>query len=277
MQATIKPFQIVSSKDYLSIRLSGFCDPSNLKEFLQEMKPYIEATLPDIIVNCEQLLFISSDWIRQLLKVQVILKQYDKSMRLILVNSKLMQIFREEGVDKAFKFCSNLKAAMVDLGLIKEKVLDTNFVNPFLDATLRVLKIQAGIDANAGKIYLKKTDEKLLGDISGVIGIVSESFNGSVVISFPEKTFLAVMSGMLGEVYTEVNKDILDGAGEITNMIFGQAKVVLNDLGYGIKTAIPTVISGKDHSMSGITNGTTVVVPFQSTVGEFFAEICLSG
>lgn len=105
---------------------------------------------------------------------------------------------------------------------------------------------------------------------------MSESFTGSVIISFPEKTFLAVMGGMLGETFTSINKDILDGAGEITNMIFGQAKIVLNDQGYGIKSALPSVISGREHSLNTITKGPIVVVPFKSAVGEFFVEICLS-
>lgn len=275
MEAMIKPYQIVTGDKYLTLRLSGFCDPTNLKDFLLEFKPHAESLMQDIVVNCEKLLFISSDWIRQLLKIQVILKQVDKSMRLILVNTKLMQLFKAEGVDQAFRFCGSLKDALIDLGLLKKKVLDTNFVNPFLAATLHVLKVQAGIEAIAQKIYLKE-EEKMLGDISGVIGIVSDSFNGSVVISFPEKTFLAVMSGMLGENYTEVSQEIIDGAGEITNMIFGQAKIVLNDQGYGIKTALPSVVTGKDHHLHGVTKGPVVIVPFTSGVGNFFVEICIS-
>lgn len=158
-----------------------------------------------------------------------------------------------------------------------KKALDTDFVNPFLDATLHVLKVQASVTAEAQKITIKKPDQPFTGDISGIIGIVSETFNGSVVISFPEQTFLKVMSSMIGETYTEITKEITDGAGEITNMIFGQAKIVLNDKGYGIKTAIPSVVSGKNHSMQALTNGPVVVVPFNSSAGPFFIEICLSG
>lgn len=154
--------------------------------------------------------------------------------------------------------------------------LDTEFINPFLTATLQVLKIQASITAEATKIYLKKPGEKLLGDISGVIGIVSTNFNGSVIISFPKETFLNVMSGMLGEIYTELTQDILDGAGEITNMIFGQAKVSLNEKGYGVQMALPSVIFGKDHSMLSSTQGPIIVVPFSSSAGNFFVEISLS-
>lgn len=276
MVDAVKPFQIAKGDKYLTIHLNGFCDPSNLKMFLIELKPFIEGTVSDIIVNCEQLLYISGDWIRQLLKMQVILKQAEKSMRFILVNTKLMQMFKTEGVDKAFKFCMNLKEALTDLGLSKRKILDTNFVNPFLTATIHVLKVQANIEAKAGQIYLKDSKDHLLGDISGVIGIISETFNGSVVISFPEKTFLGVMSGMLGEEFTSISQDILDGAGEITNMIFGQAKIVLNDQGYGIKTALPSVVSGKDHTLQSVTKGTVVVVPFTSEIGNFFVEICIS-
>lgn len=155
-------------------------------------------------------------------------------------------------------------------------MIDINFVNPFLAATLNVLKIQASIEATPGKVYLKKNDEALKGDVSGVIGIVSDTFNGSVVISFPEKTFLKVMSGMLGEEYTELSKDILDGAGEITNMIFGMAKVTLNERGYGIKIALPQVISGKGHSLSAMSKGPTVIIPFSSSAGDFFVEVSLS-
>lgn len=155
-------------------------------------------------------------------------------------------------------------------------MIDINFVNPFLAATLNVLKIQASIEATPGKVYLKGEDDVMSGDISGVIGIVSETFKGSVVISFPEETFLKVMSSMLGEEIKTLNRDILDGAGEITNMIFGQAKITLNERGYGIKIALPTVISGKGHRLSALSKGPTMVVPFTSQAGNFFVEISLS-
>lgn len=272
----IKPYLIVAEKDFVMVRLSGFCENNSLKLFLEEIKPMIEEMVSHLVVNCETLQDITPDWIRSLLRIQSTIKKENKSIRLILVNNKLMQLFKKEGVDTAFKFSNTLKEALVDIGLVKEKMLDTNFVNPFLTATLHVLEVQASVKAVAGKIYLKKSTDLCVGDVSGIIGIVSDSFNGSVVISFPEETFLKVMSGMLGEEYKELSKDLLDGAGEITNMIFGQAKIVLNDQGYGIKTALPSVVSGKNHSLTAVTKGPVVVVPFSSTAGDFAVEICLS-
>jgi len=155
-------------------------------------------------------------------------------------------------------------------------MLNTDFIHPFLNATVHILNVQANLSAEPGKAFLKKTNDRLVGDVSGIIGVVSDKFNGSVIISFPEATFLKVMSNMLGENFTELTPEIVDGAGEILNMIFGQAKIVLNEKGYGIKTAIPSVVTGRHLSVSTMTKGPVVVVPFSSGAGEFFVEICLN-
>ncbi len=153
--------------------------------------------------------------------------------------------------------------------------MDIEFVDQFITATIHVLKVQANVEASAGKIALKKMGVINSGDISGIIGVVSDSLNGSVIISFPEDTFLAIMSNMLGEVYTSLNEDIVDGAGELTNIIFGQAKITLNEKGYGIRAAIPSVVKGKNHELLSQTKGPVVVVPFESSAGPFVVEICI--
>lgn len=271
-----KNYQIIPGNGYLTVRLLGILEAGNLGNFDADVQKQLNDPFPHVIVNCEHLTSLSKEWVRSLLKIQLFLKQFNTEMRLIRVGSQLMNALKREGVDTAFKYSEGLRQSLSELGLVSKKALDTDFINPFLTATLRVLKVQAGIDAKAGKIYLKNERDHFVGDVSGVIGIVSESFNGSVVISFPEETFLNVMSDMLGEEFTELNKEILDGAGEITNMIFGQAKISLNEKGYGIKTAIPSVVSGKDHSLNALTKGPIVVVPFESSAGKFFVEICLS-
>lgn len=154
--------------------------------------------------------------------------------------------------------------------------LDVNFINPFLEATLNVLKVQASTVANPKPIFRKDEAHDKLGDVSGVIGLVSPTFSGTVVISFPESTFLGLMSRMLGETFTTITPEIKDGAGELMNMIFGQAKIVLNQKGYKIQTALPSVVSGKDHSIQNLSPGPVVVVPFETDIGPLYVKICLS-
>lgn len=229
-----------------------------------------------VIVDCDSVGIIPREWLRTLLRVHLNAKKENKFLKLISVSSSLLSYLKKEGLDTTFRFAKDLKEAMNETGLLPKRTLDTDFINPFLAATINTLKVQAQIKTEAGQVYVKKPQEFIQGDISGVIGIVSDSFNGSVVITFPEKVFLKIISNMLGEEYTKIDNDIVDGAGELTNMIFGQAKVTLNEKGYGIKTAIPSVVTGKDHTLSGLTKGPIVIVPFTTEFGPFFVEICLS-
>lgn len=269
-------FSITPSSDYLTISVRGECDSSNISEFTDQINVHLNQSVPNVIVNCEHLFVMTVDWFRALAQVQMKLRSFKKEMRFIHLKNPIMNNLKANGMEGAFKYSPNLKEALKAFGLAPRKVLDTEFINPFLDATLRVLDVQAGINAVAGQIFLKKEQDRFIGDVSGVIGIVSDNFTGSVVISFPEKTFLKIMSAMLSEECTEVNKDIIDGAGEITNMIFGQAKIILNEKGYGIKTAIPSVVTGKDHTLSQYSQSPVVVIPFKSNAGDFFVEICIT-
>ena len=270
------PFSFIKADGYVTLRLVGSLDDDQIKLYESGLALYLVDPCPHFIVNCEHLSFLSKGWIRALLKLKADLKNYNKELRLILIKTPIVNQLKKEGIDTSFKYAAGLREALVELGLVTKKMLDTDFINPFLNATLNVLKVQAGVEAKAGKIFLKSEEQKSIGDISGVIGLVSDSFNGSVNITFPEKVFLQIVSGMLGEEHTEMSQDIVDAAGEITNMIFGQAKVILNEKGYGIKTAIPSFVSGKNHSLEALTKGPIVVVPFESSKGDFFVEICLS-
>lgn len=270
-----KSFSIERFEGYTVIKLEGVLDFGHCKLF-EEQVDVISSGDAHVLVDCETHTQLPKDWLRALLRLQVNLKKENKFLKLIHVNLALMNYIKKEGIDTTFKTAKDLRDALQDVGLAPKRTLDTEFINPFLDATMHVLKVQASTECKPGKVHVKKPGDQGVGDVSGVIGIVSESFNGSVVISFPERTFLKIMSSMLGEEYTKLDKEIIDGAGELTNMIFGQAKIVLNSKGYGIKTAIPSVVTGKNHTLSAQTKGPVVVVPFESHAGNFFVEICLS-
>lgn len=271
------PFQIIKGEGYTTVKLQGYLEPETAKILETEVPNLIAQPFQHLVFNCDNLSGISKPWIRSLLTLTREIKKINKDIRFILVSTDVNALFKAEGVDQVFKICLNLRDALVQFGLVTKKTLDTDFINPFLNATIQVLKIQTMTQSKPGKIFVKTEKDKFSGDISGIIGLVSESFNGSVVISFPEATFLKIISRMLGENYQTLTKEIADGAGELTNIIFGQAKVILNEKGYGIKTALPSVVTGKEHSVVALTKGPIVVVPFETDVGPFFVEICLSG
>jgi len=150
--------------------------------------------------------------------------------------------------------------------------MDANLINPFIEATLHVLETMASTKAEAGKPYLKK-DQVARGDVSGVIGMTGET-RGTISISFSEASILPIVSNMLGEEMKEMNEEIKDAVGEVTNMISGQARKRLDEQGRSLKAAIPTVIMGKDHSITHMTTYPIIAIPFSTDNGEFTIEVC---
>ncbi len=150
--------------------------------------------------------------------------------------------------------------------------MDTRLVNPFIDATMHVLQTMASIKAEAGKPYLKK-DPVATGDVSGIIGLTGET-RGTISVSFTEKCILTIVSKMFGEEMKELNEEVQDAVGEISNMISGQARRKLEELGRSLKAAIPTVIMGKNHSITHITTHPIIAIPFSTDNGGFTIEVC---
>ena len=151
--------------------------------------------------------------------------------------------------------------------------MDVRFINPFLEATIDVLKTMAFVEPSPGKPYLKK-DDLAKGDVSGIIGFTGAA-TGSMALSFSEGCILKIVSNMLGEEIKEINGDIKDAVGEITNMVSGAARKKLESLGLSVSAAIPTVIAGKGHSVSHIMGGPSIIIPFETDQGSFVVDVCI--
>jgi chemotaxis protein CheX len=151
--------------------------------------------------------------------------------------------------------------------------MDVKYINPFLNGTLEVLKKMAFMDAVPGKPSLKK-DETALGDVSGIIGITGDAI-GSLALSFSEKCICKIVSNMLGEEFREVTKEIIDGVGELTNMVSGASRTQLEKMGMSVHAAIPTVVHGQGHTITHILKSPSLVIPFSTAAGPFFIDVCI--
>lgn len=153
--------------------------------------------------------------------------------------------------------------------------VDVLFIKPFVDSVVKTLQVQCNVEAKVGKIFLKGQGPKAITDIAGVIALASNAFTGTIAICFPEKTFLGVMEAMLGEKFATITPEVQDGAGEIINIVFGQAKIVLNEKGYEIRKAIPTVIRGANIAITHLSPTPTVMIPYVTPCGDFTIEIAI--
>ena len=150
--------------------------------------------------------------------------------------------------------------------------MDVEIINPFIDATMNVLETMASIKVRPGKPYLKK-DKVAKGEVSGVIGLTGE-VSGTLSVSFTETSILSLVSNMFGEEMKEMDEEIKDAVGEITNIISGQARQKLEESGRSMRAAIPTVITGKNHTITHITTFPVFAVDFSTDNGGFTIEVC---
>lgn len=151
--------------------------------------------------------------------------------------------------------------------------MKAEFVNPFLVSLLDVLRTMARTELKPGRPRLK-TDAVALGDISGLIGMVGPQTRGSFSITFEERLALAIYARMLGSPATQIDQDVIDMVGEITNMVTGGAKRILGEQGYDFEMAIPAVVSGPGHTITHKVKGPKITMPFESDAGAACIELC---
>lgn len=152
--------------------------------------------------------------------------------------------------------------------------MDVKLINPFLSAAMHVLKTMAGAEVSPGKPFLKK-DTQATGDVSAIIGITGVA-SGSMALVFTEKCILGIVSNLLGEKFAEMNAEVGDAVGELTNMICGDARRRLAEQGFSLQAGIPTIVAGKNHHIMHVADGPRLAVPFETAHGDFMVEIAFS-
>jgi chemotaxis protein CheX len=153
--------------------------------------------------------------------------------------------------------------------------IDVNFLNPFVQAVVTVIESMSQVQLTRGTPFVRKTgagQAASYGDVSGLIGMNSDRFMGSMAICYQEGLILRIVTNMLGNPVREINDDVKDAVAELTNIIFGHAKRDLNAVGHTIQPAIPSVVTGKNHEIRHSVDGICLVVPFEANAGKLVVE-----
>ncbi len=149
--------------------------------------------------------------------------------------------------------------------------MNSDIIEPFIKSAVHVIKIMANTETTPGAISVRAPGSAP-GAVSGIIGMAGENVDGMMVISFDEPCVLSIVSKMLSETFTELNNDVIDAVGEITNMICGGSKKELGELGYAINMSTPIMITGGDVHLAQFSKSEVVSIPFTTEKGQFTIE-----
>lgn len=86
-------------------------------------------------------------------------------------------------------------------------------------------------------------------DISVVIGLLSDKLEGVFIASYEKKIIFEFMKNVLGEEVNEINKDVIDASGEITNQICGVFRREFEATGITLQGTTPSIVTGEDHNI----------------------------
>ena len=91
--------------------------------------------------------------------------------------------------------------------------------------------------------------------------------------SLDREVALCATEAMLMERPAEIDETVVDAVGELTNMIAGAAKAQLEK--FAMSVSLPSVITGKGHSVEFPSGSPRICIPFESDWGLLDVEIGL--
>ena len=156
--------------------------------------------------------------------------------------------------------------------------MQINFINPVLGACTGVLISMAELELKVGKPYKRKPDEPVKGKrVTGLISMQSKVRRASVAIVFSDDVLTHIAEKMLPKGCLELDSVAIDLVGEISNMILGRAKGELEKVGYDFEIALPTMMIGYDYLIPHQTTSPILRIPYESSGGAFYVEVCFDG
>jgi chemotaxis protein CheX len=112
---------------------------------------------------------------------------------------------------------------------------------------------------------------------SNVVGTVGFAGSQSGLVAFYSTMDAAkeIAGAMLGLDPSQVNGEVPDAIGEITNMIAGSFRTKMAAEGDAWAISVPTVTLGSDFYIKPMVTGQRVLVPFRMGDAEVFVELIL--
>jgi chemotaxis protein CheX len=146
------------------------------------------------------------------------------------------------------------------------------FVNPFVTSASDVLRKEAQSEVIKGTVSLQNTP--LVSDeVTVLIGVVGRA-QGLVLYGMSEKTAKAIVSTMMGEQVAVFDPTAESAVAELGNVITGRASGELEQAGYPCKIAPPSVVVGKNTSISTLSIQ-RLVIPLTTRHGDITVHVAL--
>lgn len=149
--------------------------------------------------------------------------------------------------------------------------MNVKYINPFIKASEFLFREYLELDLEVGSPYLID-DGSGLNEVSGIIGLAGDT-TGAVVLTISRKTSIELVSLFAKHNYKFLSNEVLDGVGEIVNIIAGNSKKYFDN--YKISISLPGVVTGKEYNIHWPENIPIIGIPFISQLGKMSLNVSL--
>jgi len=160
--------------------------------------------------------------------------------------------------------------------LLHQKIVmtvDVDYINPVIAGLEEVFDKMLNCKVERTGLGLMENNQALY-PVSGIIGISGKGV-GTVVLSMQPSVALKAAGVMLmTDAPTEIDDDVLDAVGEITNMVCGNAKAKLER--YQLSISLPNILCGDNCRLHFPQHSSPISVPFKCEWGLLALQIGFS-
>ena len=113
--------------------------------------------------------------------------------------------------------------------------------------------------------------------VDGVVALIGFTgpWGGTGALYCQEELACKMGSAMLMMEVNEINGEVLDGVGEVANMVLGNFKESIETHTGTLGLSVPTVVYGKNFSTRSAIKSDWTLVPFQCASDSFEVRICM--
>ena len=147
-------------------------------------------------------------------------------------------------------------------------------VNSARGAVDEVFGTMIGLAAAPGSVYTEDLPKAQGEGVVTLIGLTGPWIGAGSISCTPELA-CKLSSALLMDEFTSINKDVLDAMAEITNMVFGNVKTVLETQLGPMGLSIPTVVFGRNFATNSA-GQVWSVIPYEVESETMDVKICLS-
>ncbi len=153
--------------------------------------------------------------------------------------------------------------------------MDSVVIKDLVDSTVEVfskmISMQLVVDPE-----VKREEAVQRCQITGMVGLAGKSM-GILSVHCTPKMGMAITSNMLGTNVPEMNDDVKDAIGEVTNMVAGNFKTKMSKNGELFDLSVPTVIVGERYTTRTMTDTPTIVLEFSWSDEKIYVKLNFKG